>query len=47
VSAEQITAAFTAWWQASYPNAPVSPRTVELVVAFVLSLQVDVRGPAE
>lgn len=36
---EQITAAFTAWWQASYPNAPASPRTIELVVAFVQHLQ--------
>jgi hypothetical protein len=38
VSADQITAAFTAWWQASYPNAPASPRTIELVVAFVQHL---------
>ena len=36
---EQIEAAFRAWWQESYPHAPASPRTVELVVAFVLHLQ--------
>ena len=35
---EQITAAFTAWWNESYPNAPASPRTIELVVAFVQHL---------